>query len=155
MAENIMNQRESTLQAVFSFISGIISEYHGTKLSCPSTAEFFQRYQRPFRTENHVYPSHRASRIACDSMVLGSLLKSLLKEGLWPPPISPYGHHTLDDICFSIQCLDMVSLCDQLQPPKNSSSGECHGLSAKIRDNVEEQRERISGFDLQNFKKAM
>lgn len=158
MAENIMNQRERALQAAYSFISGTISEYQGTKLLCPNTAEFFQRYQRPlFRTENFVYPSHEASRRACDSMVLGSLLKSLVKWGLWPAPTSPYGPQTLNGFCLLIWGLDLVSLCDQLQPPKETShlpSGECHWLSTNLRTNAERQRECISGLDLQNFKKA-
>jgi hypothetical protein len=152
-----MLQRELALRAVYSFISGKISEYQGTKVSCPSTAEFFQRYQRPFRSENSVYPSHEASRLACDSMVLGSLLKSLVKRGLWPAPASPYGHQTVEDLCYSIQHLELVSLCDQLQPPKMPShlpSGECHWLSSNLRGNAKMQRYSISGLDLQEFKKG-
>ena len=152
-----MLQRELALRAVYSFISGKISEYQGTKVSCPSTAEFFQRYQRPFRSENSVYPSHEASRLACDSMVLGSLLKSLVKRGLWPAPTSPYGPQTLDDLCISIQCLELVSLCDQLQPPKISSHllvGECHWLGSNLRAHAETQKNSISGLDLQEFKKG-
>ncbi|PMD25408.1 hypothetical protein NA56DRAFT_565466 [Hyaloscypha hepaticicola] len=148
--ESIEHQREKALQAAYSFIDDTISAYQGTKLLCPSPVGFFQANQ--IRC-----PSHEASRVACDSMVLGSLLKSLVKGGVWPAPTSPYKHETLDDLCDSIRCLNLVSLCDQLQPPKKSSYppvGECHGLSAKLRENVEKQRERISGLDLQNFKKA-
>jgi len=157
MVENIMNQRERALQAAYSLISGTISKYQGTKLLCPSTAESFRRYQRPFHTENLVYPSYDASRLACDSMVLGSLLKSLVKWGLWPAPTSPYGPQTVDDLCLSIRCLDLVSLCDQLQLPKgiyDLPSGECHWLRARLKSNVEEQRDRISGLDLEKFKKT-
>jgi hypothetical protein len=152
-----MNRRERILQAAYSFISGTILEYQGTELLCPSTAEFFQRYQRPFRTDYSVYTSHKASRLACDSMVLGSLLKSLIKWGLWPAPTPPYGPQTVNNLCLSIQCLDLVSLCDQLQPPKETSDlplEGCHRLSTKLSAKVELHRGYMSGLDLQNFKKA-
>jgi len=72
-----------------------------------------------------------------------------------PVPTPPYGDVSFDEIANRLYSLDVKAICDSIsrtyingQLPKPA-----HGLKVVIRDRIESLEERLSGLDIQDFKK--
>jgi hypothetical protein len=48
---------------------------------------------------------------ACDSMLLGSLLKGCQNAGIWPPPVAPYKAMTFKSLKDKISSFEIQTLC--------------------------------------------
>lgn len=57
-----------------------------------------------FRRKNH--------QLACDAIVLGTLLKGCIGARLWQIPVYPYKDHSVHDILNEIRGLKVLSLCE-------------------------------------------
>ncbi|KAJ5041070.1 uncharacterized protein L3040_005625 [Drepanopeziza brunnea f. sp. 'multigermtubi'] len=75
-------------------------------------------YQNSSKSICRVLPRDSRLEFACDSMVLGSLLKSATQLGLWPRTSSMYHNSSVSKTLERITALEIVSLCraDSLRP---------------------------------------
>ncbi len=72
-----------------------------------------EKYQTP--TTICLYPENERSpgrRFACDSMVLGTLIKGCIIAHIWPIPVYPYHGITVQDIVNKISSMKIHSLCE-------------------------------------------
>ncbi|KUJ15798.1 uncharacterized protein LY89DRAFT_670340 [Mollisia scopiformis] len=89
---------------------------------------------------------------ACDSMLLGSLIKSSAKLGIFPIPDRPFAGIAFDRLAEGIRDMDLKSKCD------GNLKGyvvrhACHGVRARMVDEVRFLETGICGLDLRDFKK--
>ncbi|KAH7350746.1 hypothetical protein BKA65DRAFT_549739 [Rhexocercosporidium sp. MPI-PUGE-AT-0058] len=118
---------------------------------CP-VEETIQQYQRA----ETLYSRHNNEqlRTSCDSMLLGSPLKSTFVQGLYPAPDAPYGRASFNDLVVILNALSVQSLCDIVCPFGNGGEkNRAHGLKAMIVEKISGIYERLSGLDLKDFKK--
>jgi len=91
--------------------------------------------------------------LACDGLVLGSLLKSAAANELWPIPLAPFEGIRLVDIMFKMRSLEPTAICDALH---NIWSGgkqpsPSHGVKSKIDAQLTALEGRIDGLKLEDF----
>jgi hypothetical protein len=87
-------------------------------------------------------------------MVLGSLIKGLSAEGVWPIPEPPYEGITFNELATKIAYLKVVSLCDEIDSYNGipiAPSG--HGLRISLIDKVESVADKVTGLDINAFKR--
>ncbi|KAI9048630.1 hypothetical protein LZ554_007462 [Drepanopeziza brunnea f. sp. 'monogermtubi'] len=79
---------------------------------------YISKYQNSSKSICRVLPANSRLEFACDSMVLGSLLKSATQLGLWPRTSSIYHNSSVSKTLERINALEIVSLCraDSLRP---------------------------------------
>lgn len=89
-------------------------------------------------------------------MLLGSLLKNAIAAGLYPPPISPYGEETYAYVADDLDRLEAEALCDKIRPfTKEKPHKNSHGFHLLAVAKIQELDERLSGLDINDFKKAI
>lgn len=52
-------------------------------------------------------------RFACDSLVLGTVMKSLSTHGLWPLPEAPYKDLSISKLAQDVRDFKIFAVCDQ------------------------------------------
>lgn len=92
---------------------------------------------------------HEPHRYTCNNVLLGSLLESSTKLGLWPPPDPPYTDLTFKFVVHEIMQIKVVSFCSKLGYT-NQPSGS-HGLKAEIGSDLAKVKTRFSGLNLKDF----
>jgi hypothetical protein len=112
---------------------------------------FVEQYQGPMPLCDTTILNHKG-RLACDGMMLGTLLKSAAAKGLYPPPEAPYPDVTLEEVISSVRSLELSSYCHQ-------HFGSRHQYGRLVSHNVFEQIcwqatavGNVSGLNLSDFK---
>lgn len=97
-------------------------------------------------------PIELAYSYACDSMLLGSLIKSCAKTGIFPIPQSPFEGLSFAWVAKSLGSLDLKSKCDGNL--KGYVVGHaCHGVREYVENEVGKLIMGVRGLDLRDFKK--
>ncbi|XMA19059.1 hypothetical protein WAI453_011850 [Rhynchosporium graminicola] len=95
-------------------------------------------------------------RYACDAMVLGSLLKSSRKIGIWPKPASPFPGRKYRGLAKAIRGIKILDVCSKTNCRKWNShgpAGNSHGLEDVIEEKLKEVEESLDGLRLFDFAK--
>ncbi|KAH8685818.1 hypothetical protein BGZ60DRAFT_426285 [Tricladium varicosporioides] len=116
----------------------ILDKYRGPRVLCGSK----------------VFPRPDEKKLACDSLILGTLLRSGQAQGLSPIPEVPFSGKRFTDIISGLRALKPVAVCDDLlstfkwdpSPPPPS-----HGVKASILAKAKALEERVAGLDLEDF----
>lgn len=113
-----------------------IERYQGPKIRCP-------------RTDDTELQQH------CDSLILGSLTKSARKLGIIPVPNPDYSLMSFDKLSAKFYSLDINAICDSISRTKIKGAypKPAHGLKNLIRKKIEALEERLSGLEIQDFKR--
>jgi hypothetical protein len=121
---------------LYDLIEGKIERYQGAKIRCRRTDDTEVAQQ-------------------CDSLMLGSLLKSARKLGIIPVPNCPNGLMSFDKLSAKFHCLDINAICDSMSRTKIKGAypKPAHGLKGLIHRKIEALEERLSGLDIQDFKR--
>ncbi|KUJ15812.1 uncharacterized protein LY89DRAFT_96922 [Mollisia scopiformis] len=98
ITDRIEATRQNGISILISDINNMITAYNTGSFSC--TTVF---------SNNEVMDGN----LACDGMVLGSLMKSLASYGLWPLPTAPYVGISMESLANQIRSLKILALCDQ------------------------------------------
>ena len=93
---------------------------------------------------------------ACDAMVLGSLLKSSRKIGIWPKPEAPFSGRKFKDLARTIRSIKVLDVCKKsssrrlhmLGPSSNS-----HGLEDSIEAAMKSIEASMDGLELSEYPK--
>jgi hypothetical protein len=92
-------------------------------------------------------------RIACDAILLGSLLQRSAAFGIWPPPKDPYPGITFKTLADQIRGMQVLDDCNQSRgvvyysgmPPGG------HGTKDSIEASIRSRKDRVYGLSLGSF----
>ena len=93
-------------------------------------------------------------RETCNSMVLGSLLRSATAKHIYPVPQPPYGTISFDSLSKIISTLDIASLCQNREyyvltrRPSEKSDGILDSFRAKSSN----LKRGMRGLDIEDFR---
>ncbi len=93
-------------------------------------------------------------RYACDAMVIGSLLKSSRKIGIWPRPKTPFPGKKWKTLAKSIRGIKVLDVCNKTSSRKWNShgpAGNAHGLEDEIEEKLKEIETGLEGLKLGEF----
>lgn len=93
-------------------------------------------------------------RYACDAMVLGSLMKSSGKMGIWPKPESPFGGKTFKDLAQTVRNIRILDVCNKTRSRRLTSlslPSNCHGLEDSIEASMKSLEAGLDGLELPNY----
>jgi hypothetical protein len=92
---------------------------------------------------------------SCDAMLLGSLLKSSSKAGIWPPPETPYSDVDFKSLVETFRNIKVTALCDSISRVyiDRRYPVAAHGFKQLVEEKVESLKERLCGLDLEEFQK--
>ena len=95
-------------------------------------------------------------KAACDSMLLGSLLKSAISRNLYPMPDPPYAHVSFTTVKRLLRDMPVIALCDNVSKVRigNDFPRQAHGFQDLILAKTNSLDKRLCGLDLDDFKKG-
>lgn len=134
----IEESRQKAISDGLTIFTRAIDKYRGPRVLCGSK----------------VFPRPDEKKLACDSLILGTLLRSGQAQGLSPIPEVPFSGKRFTDIISGLRALKPVAVCDDLlstfkwdpSPPPPS-----HGVKASILAKAKALEERVAGLDLEDF----
>jgi hypothetical protein len=93
-------------------------------------------------------------RYPCDAMVLGCLMKSSRKIGIWPKPEAPFSGRKFKDLARAIRSISILDVCKKtnsrrlhlLGPSTNS-----HGLEVSIEASMKAIEVGMDGLELSDY----
>ena len=129
----MLERRQGALFELYDWIDQTIRRYQQSETICPRKDD-------------------DDARLQCDYLVLGSLMKSATTSGILPVPVPPYGDISFKGMVGNFNDLDIQAICDSIDKPKPRAE-PAHGLKEAIEDTIESLEERLSGLDIQEFKK--
>jgi hypothetical protein len=95
-------------------------------------------------------------RYACDSMVLGSLMKSSRKIGIWPKPEAPFNGRKFKDLARAIRSIKILDVCKKGSSQRwnlYGPSSNCHGLEDSIEASMKSIEAGLDGLELSDYAK--
>lgn len=95
-------------------------------------------------------------RYACDAMVLGSLLKSSRKIGIWPKPEAPFPGRKYKGLAKAIRGIKILDVCNKTSSRRWNShgpAGNSHGLEDVIEEKLKEVEKGLDGLRLFDYAK--
>jgi hypothetical protein len=95
-------------------------------------------------------------RYACDAMVLGSLMKSSRKIGVWPKPEAPFAGRKFKDLARAIRSIRILDVCNKTRSRRLTSlslSSNCHGLEDSIEASMKSLEAGLDGLELSDHMK--
>lgn len=93
-------------------------------------------------------------RYACDSMVLGSLINSSRKIGIWPIPEAPFNGRNFKDLARAIRTIRILDVCNKSSNRRWNSHGpssNCHGLEDAIEVSIKCIEAGLDGLELSDY----
>lgn len=92
---------------------------------------------------------------ACDAMVLGSLMKSSRKIGLWPRPEAPFQGQKFKDVARSIRSIKILDVCNRSSRrfATLGTSSNCHGLEDELEASMKGIEAGLDGLELLAYAK--
>lgn len=138
-ADVIKERRLEAIDSLLSIIDTLINRYITSEYQC-------------LPVDSPTDSNELANSYACDSMFLGSLLKSAARIGIYPLPYRPFNGLAFDVLAQQVRAMDLKSKCD------GNLKGyyvrhACHGTRAHIVESVQALENGICGLDLKDFKK--
>ena len=94
---------------------------------------------------------------ACDAMVLGSLMKSSRKIGIWPKPEAPFSGKKFKDLARAIRSIKVLDVCKKTSSRRIHTLGpssNCHGLESSIETAMKSIEAGIDGLVLSDYPKT-
>ena len=133
MIATIEKDRNEAMFELYALIDQTIRRYQRAEILCGRTDQ---------------------NNVACDAMLLGTLLKSATVDGLYPAPPSPYKEISFSKLVELARNLKVEALCDRLSRIQiNGKYPEpMHGFKARVEEKIKELEERLSGLDIKRFK---
>lgn len=119
------------MSKMLEVVKGTIKRYEGKRVNCPCA-------------------KHGP---ACDAMVLGSLIKSMVEYKVWPIPESPYQRFNLGEFWSIFSILDIKTLCSNGPACQWPSLLNDHGVCDSIEKKVDAIKDKVTGLDIKNFKR--
>ncbi|KAG9240103.1 hypothetical protein BJ878DRAFT_320137 [Calycina marina] len=131
----IKKARESAIRAAVSSLHSLINRYLVGKTLCDGSLNDELRY-------------------ACDAMVLGSLMKSSRKFGIYPMPDAPFSGWKFKTLAKKIRSIRILDVCNKsssrrwttYEPGNNS-----HGLEDEIEQGIKNLEKTLDGLRISDY----
>lgn len=107
-------------------------------------------------TGKHHCTAPRTDSFECSGMVLGTLLQSSTKLGIFPVPDLTDTDLTFNYVVNQIRKVEVIALCDKISPFKGFEyhHWSTHGIKQAIDTTLANIEKRLSGLDMEDFKKG-
>lgn len=107
-------------------------------------------------TGKHHCTAPRKSSFECSGMVLGTLLQSATKLGIYPVPDLTNTDLTFNYVANQIRKVTVIALCDSLSPIKGFEyrHWSTHGVKQVIDTKLVNIEKRLCGLKMEDFKKG-
>jgi len=93
---------------------------------------------------------------ACDSMLLGSLIKALQAAGLHPLPQSPYTGISFVEVSLKLTDLQIHALCENwILPMYTAGYKWAHGYNSEILEEMNAIDNRLEGLEIDSFREPV
>ncbi|TEY57710.1 hypothetical protein BOTCAL_0207g00020 [Botryotinia calthae] len=144
VVDKLESCRLEGMQKTVKILQDTINEYQSTSLIC--VAHEVPRVRSSSGKFYHFSDDLPSYKNDCDSMVLGTLIKSALSNGLYPLPEQPYNSWSLYSLTAKVDLLMPDSLCSKFA----NKDLENHDVMGKIRESIRAIDK--SGLALASFK---
>jgi len=138
----VEESRRQSISDAFAFLTRLIEKYQQDRVICTSGLSTNATRRK-------------RKNLACDSTMLGSLLKSARKNGLWPVPPSPFNGLQVVDLLGKMRALEPVAICDADLINWKFSEGEqpppSHGVKWSIDSQMNYLEGRVDGLELEDL----
>ncbi|KAI9641996.1 hypothetical protein NHQ30_009866 [Ciborinia camelliae] len=107
-------------------------------------------------TGKHHCTAPRKDSFECSGMVLGTLLQSSTKLGIFPVPDLTDTNLTFNYVVNQIRKVEVVALCDKISPFKGFEyhHWSTHGVKQAIDTELANLEKRLCGLEMEDFKKV-
>ncbi|TGO58805.1 hypothetical protein BCON_0051g00450 [Botryotinia convoluta] len=119
-------------------------------------ADAYSTVETILNTGKHHCTAPRKDSFECSGMVLGTLLQSSTKLGIFPVPDLTDTELTFNYVVNQIRKVEVVALCDKISPFKGFEyhHWSTHGVKQAIDTALANLEKRLSGLDMEDFKKG-
>jgi len=90
------------------------------------------------------------NRFACDSQILGSLLKGSITMGIWPKPEPPYKDIVFQKLAAQLRDFKVLDVGTHHRGRFNMSP-DIHGIKDLIEASITALEDAMSGLDIRDF----
>ena len=93
-------------------------------------------------------------RYACDAMILGSLLKTSRRIGIWPMPEAPFDDWKFKNLARKIRGIRILDVCNKSSSRRWTSHGpgnNSHGLEDEIEERLKALERSLDGLNLSDY----
>jgi hypothetical protein len=99
--DKIEAERQKAISAAIAVVTNAIEKYQSPGFVCVAP----DRSGAKFENE---------TRMSCDAMVLGTLIKNAVEIEIWPPPLAPFVNYSWVSVTDTIRSMNVVSGCDSV-----------------------------------------
>ncbi|KAI9649693.1 hypothetical protein NHQ30_002274 [Ciborinia camelliae] len=148
--DTVDERRQHALSQLIEILKDTISKYRGPTLICPTTTYPLYQHGNSGPSAVEAMENITSHRKFCDTLVLGSLVKSAVEHDLFPLPQVPLDRFlTVSGLKERISSLDIMTGCN-----KAFKGNFDHNILIMLEKSMEFVESNISGLDLADFKKA-
>ncbi|KAH8587422.1 hypothetical protein B0O99DRAFT_526883 [Bisporella sp. PMI_857] len=137
LIDAIKSERERAMKASITIIHSLIEQYLVSQIVCHGSLDDELRH-------------------ACDSMVLGSLMKGSRQIGIWPMPDTPFKGKNFKDLAHKIRSIRILDVCNKTSNRRWNSHGpstNCHGLEDSIETSLKSLEAGLDGLNISEYTK--
>jgi hypothetical protein len=127
----MLAHRGAAIEGAMLVILNLITRYSGPDILCPVVWD-----------ENN--------KLACDSLLLGSLIKGSAAIGIWPKPNPPYHGIVFKNLATQIRELKVFDVCNHALGRYQSCS-DAHGVKNSIEASMNALECAMCGLNLEDF----
>lgn len=127
----MLAHRAAAIEGSLLIVHGLIARYSGPDVLCPV-----------------VWDEH--NKLACDSFILGSLIKNSSTIGIWPKPNAPYEGIVFKDLTAKLRDLKVFNVCNH-NWGRYQSCSDAHGVKESIEASMSALEDAMCGLNLEDF----
>jgi hypothetical protein len=127
----MLAHRAAAIEGAMHAVHSLITRYSSPEVFCPAVWD-----------ENN--------NLACDSLLLGSLIKGSAAIGIWPRIPSPYPGIVFQDLATQVRELRVFDVCNQARRSYQSCS-DAHGVKDSIHASMSALEGAMGGLNLEDF----
>ena len=127
----MLAHRAAAIEGAMLIVHNLITRYSGPDILCPVVWD-----------ENN--------KLACDSMLLGSLIKGSAAIGIYPKPSTPYHSIVFKDLAAQIRELKVFDVCNH-GLGRYQSCSDAHGVKNSIEASINALEGAMYGLNLEDF----
>jgi hypothetical protein len=129
----MLAHRAAAIEGAMLIVHNLIARYSGPDILCPVVWD-----------ENN--------KLACDSLLLGSLIKGSASIGIWPKQNAPYHGIVFKDLAVQIRELKVFDICNHMNGlGRYQSCSDAHGVRTSIEASMNALEAALYGLNLEDF----
>jgi len=127
----ILAHRAAAIEGAMHIVHSLIARYSSPEVFCPAVWDV-------------------NNNLACDSLLLGSLIKGSATIGIWPKINPPYLGVVFQDLAIQIRELKVFDVCNQ-ERRRYQSCYDAHGVKDSIEASLSALEGAMHGLKLEDF----